>query len=138
MKKLVLSIVLAFLIGFSFGQTLNKGNLLGIHTLQFELQEGVTMEQLEDFLVNKYAPAFNEAFEGMSMSVIKGERGEKKDKLGIIYYMESDKIRNKYWTKEGVMSELGQASADKLQPLQDELGKLSTITGDSYTDWIVQ
>lgn len=50
MKKLFLiCIVLILTSGFTFGQKLKKGNLIGTHVLTIELNAGVTMEQFLDF-----------------------------------------------------------------------------------------
>ena len=44
---------------------------------------------------------------------------------------------NKFWKKEGGLTDLGQAAMDKFQPLIDELEKLGTVDL-KYTDWIIQ
>lgn len=138
MKKFILTSVCIFCACLLFGQTLSKGNVLGMHVTQFELKPGVTIEQLEDFVINKYVPAFNHAFEEMTAIPIKGLRGEHANSLGLIYYMKSDDVRNKYFASEGVLTELGQANFAKIQKVNDELSNLATQTSDPYTDWIVK
>ena len=139
MKKLVFVFACFLFSGLLTAQTLNKGSVLGFHIFdQYELKPNVTTEQLEEFMITKFIPAYNEAFEGITMIAAKGERGEHENTLGIIYYMESKNVRDKYWAEEGVLTELGQKSAAKLLPVQQEFSKLATSTGDTYTDWIIK
>ena len=63
--------------------------------------------------------------------------GENNNSIGILWFFESESDRNKYFNEDGSMSDLGNATFEKLQPIQDELAKLGTWTS-KYTDWIVQ
>ena len=138
MKKLIFTTALVLCFGFLIGQTIKEGNVLGLHIYdQLELKPGVTMEQLEDFLVNRYAPAFNDVFSDMKVLPVKGIRGENEKMLGVIFIIESDKVRDKYWASEGVGTELGEKSFARLQPVIEEFNSLATSAGDRYTDWII-
>ncbi len=139
MRKYILSIAFTLICGVIFGQTFNKGNILGVHVFnEIELQPGVTMEQVEDFIVNKLAPAYNESFDSLKVIPIKGVRGINEGNIGLIYFLESDNLRNKYWVSEGVLSEEGKAAMDKIQALQDEFATLVDQIGDPYTDWEIK
>jgi len=138
MKKLFLTTVCIFCVGLLFGQTLSKGSVFAVHIAKVDLKPGVTMQQLEDFVINKYVPAYNKAFEGITAFPVKGLRGENENTLAVLFYMESDEIRTKYFPKEGEPSELAEASFAKLQKVQEEYSKLATQTDDLYTDWIVK
>lgn len=118
---------------------LEKGSVLGIHVLSdIELKPGVTNEQVEDFLLNTYFPAFNELAEDFKAIPLKGLRGDNKDKFGYIMYFGSEEVRNSYWETEGNMTQKGQEVFQKFQPLLDEQGKLFTYKNDPYTDWRVE
>ena len=118
---------------------LEKGALLGIHILSdIELKPGVSSEQVEDFLLNKYIPAFNKLAEDFKMIPLKGIRGIYADKLAFIMYLQSDDVRNSYWSAEGVFTTKGQELFQKMQSLTDERDKLFTYRNDPYTDWRVE
>jgi len=59
MKKLVFITAMILLSGFSFGQCLQKGNLIGTHVMTVTLQPKVTMEQFIAFYNSKVIPEFN-------------------------------------------------------------------------------
>lgn len=119
--------------------TIEKGNLLGLHIFNtIELKPGVTQAQAEEFILNKYIPAFNELTDEIKAVPIRGLRGQNKGVLGIIFYFKSDEIRNQYWSAEGVYTDKGLQVFQQLQDLQVEGEKLYTLQGDVYTDWQVQ
>lgn len=138
MKKIILSLAFILLTGIIFGQTFRKGDVLGIHIANYNLQPGVTIEQAEDFLVNEYCQAFNNAFDGMSAIPLKGLRGEDAGKIAVIFYLESDDVRNKYWAEEGVLTEAGEAAWAEIQPMLEEYSELMIQVSDPYTDWEIQ
>lgn len=120
-------------------QRLDKGSLLGIHILSnIELKPGVTMEQAEDFMLNKYVPAFNLMSPDIKVIPLKGLRGEYKDKLAVIMYLASDDVRNTLWEAEGKYTQKGQEIFKKLEPILQEEDKLFIIKKDQYTDWRVE
>jgi len=118
---------------------LEKGSVLGIHVMSdIELKPGVTNAQVEEFLLNKYIPAFNNLTEDIKAIPLKGLRGDNKDKIGFIMYFSSDEIRNSFWESEGNMTQKGQEVFQKLQPIITEQEKLFTYKKDPYTDWMVK
>jgi hypothetical protein len=120
-------------------QRLDKGSLLGIHVFSnIELKPGVTMAQAEDFLLNKYVPAFNLLSDDIKAIPLKGLRGENKDKLAVIMYLTSDDVRNTLWEAEGKYTQKGQEIFKKLEPILQEEDKLFIIKKDQYTDWRVE
>jgi hypothetical protein len=138
MKKLTFTIILISMISFgsSFGQSLEKGNLLGIHNLTVNLDPDVTMNQYKEFVLTKMIPAWEEHFE-MKVYLLHAIRGEHANSLGFAFIYESDEIRNKYWNDDGSPSELWNTQAEKVQAINDEGSKLGTWTS-SYNDWVVQ
>ena len=90
-------IVTAFLLfaGIAFGQTLKKGCVLGVHHINdVVLAEGTTMEDLIDFNLNKYVPAFEKALPGIRLFLIEGIRGEEVNSYGFLFYCESVEVRD--------------------------------------------
>jgi hypothetical protein len=136
MKKLILIAVLIFVAVTTYGQTLQKGNFVGYHVLAIDLKQNVTMDQYLDMYKNKLIPALDKNFQG-EWYLTKGLRGECENCYGVIIVWKSEADCNKFWKKEGGLTDLGQTTMDKLKPLIDELEKLGTATS-KYTDWIVQ
>ncbi len=50
MRRLILTTALVLLAGITFGQTLKKGVILGVHHMTITLEPDVTMDQYLDFL----------------------------------------------------------------------------------------
>jgi len=124
--------------GITFGQGVQKGNLVGVHVMTVTLTPGVTMEQFLDFYQNKYIPAYEKNLPGIKMYVAKGIRGENENSFGLIYIITSKEVRDKYWTETDVTTELAQGAFKKLEPLSEERKKLGTWTRTKYTDWVIQ
>ena len=138
MKKLILiTAALLLVAGTTFGQTLQKGNLVGFHVTTVDLKPDVTMEQFQEFYISKVMPEFEKHFPGWKGYSVKGIRGENENSIGMIYVIESEKHRDKYYNEDGSLNELGTATYEKLKPVLDELEKLGTYT-TKYTDWVIQ
>ena len=137
MRRSLVIIVLILIAGVTFGQTLQKGNLIGVHSLTITLQPDVTMDQYMDFFTNKYIPKYQESFPGLKLQVLKGDRGENENNLGLLFLFESVEARDKYWPTMDGPSELAEQGFVKLTPMWEELAKLGTWTS-VHTDWVVQ
>ena len=137
MKKLIVVSALILLTGLTFGQTLQKGNVLGFHNGTLIPNPDVTLNQCISFMKDKYLPAVEKNFPGVKCYILKGIRGEGIDCISFVYVFQSDEVRNKFWNAEGTYTELGNAAVEKLKPLNDEMGKYGKMI-DKYTDWVVQ
>ena len=140
MKNLFsITIILTLLIsvGSLSGQSIKKGNLIGIHTVSVNLDPDVTMNEYRNFILTKWIPAANKSFPGMMTYLTKGIRGAGENSLGFIFVFKSEADRNKYYNDDGSNNEAGIAASKKMQAIDDELNKLGTWTS-SYTDWVVQ
>ena len=115
---------------------LRTGNLLGLHTVYYELAPGVTTDQLIDFGKNKYFPEAEKHFPGLKGYVIKGRTGECVDCLGHLIFFESTGIRDQYWKADGGFTDPGMEARGKVSFWDEsyELAKWST----SSTDWLIQ
>jgi len=137
MKKLVIIGILVLLSGITFGQTLQKGNLIGMHVMTINLDPDVTMNQFLDYYSSKVIPELEKNFPGWKAYLVKGIRGGNENSFGLIYVIESEDVRNKYYNEDGSNNELGNSIMEKIQPIMDELNQLGTWTSE-YTDWLVQ
>ena len=140
MKKGLFFLAFALIGIFSFGQTVQKGNLLGLHTYTPTLKAGVTMEDYAKFFTSKAIPAYEKAFPGMKMYLIKSLRGQDSSSVGVIYMFNSEADRNKYFNDDGTMTELGNAANAKLSDIGKEFDKYVTSSNapDRYNDWLVK
>jgi hypothetical protein len=138
MKKTLFILVLIIVSSFTYGQPLlSKGMLLGLHYSQPVLNPGVSMDQYQDFVKTKMIPAYEKNFKGSKVYLLKGKRGDFADKYGMLIVFPSEAARDKYWNADG-LTELGESAMKKMQPIQDEAGKLVKSDTDLFTDWIIQ
>ncbi|TVR70470.1 MAG: hypothetical protein EA408_11245 [Marinilabiliales bacterium] len=116
---------------------LQTGNLLGLHTISYELAPGVTFDEYFDFLKDEYAPAWEEHFPGTKGFILKGRTGECAGCIGFLFFIESDEVRDRYWNDDGTLTEVGEAANEKMQPVTEKRDKLADHS-TSYTDWVIQ
>lgn len=140
MKKGLFFLAFALTSIFSFGQTMHKGNLLGLHTSTPNLKEGVTMEDYVKFFTSKIIPAYDKAFPGMKTYLIKSLRGQDSSSIGIIFMFNSEADRNKYFNNDGTTTELFKTASAKLSDIEKEMDKYQTSSNapDKYNDWLVE
>ena len=137
MKKLILTAALILVAGITFGQTLQKGNLVGTHVLTIDLKPDVTMEQYQEFYISKVIPEFEKHYPYTKVYFAKGIRGENENSFGVIAVIKSEKYRDQNYNEDGSLNELGIANQEKLKPVMEELEKFGTYTS-TYTDWVIQ
>jgi len=140
MKKGFFSFAFILLCIFSFGQTIHKGTMFGLHILAPHLKQGVTMKDYINFCSNKWIPATEKAFPGVKAYLLKSVRGQDSSSIGIIMVFNREADRNKYWTTSGTTTAAGQAAVKKLG---DAIGKDAEkyevpSNPDKYNDWLVQ
>ena len=139
MKKLVVLTALILLSGLTFGQTFQKGNLVGFHVGTVNLDPDVTFNQWKEFVLETYLPAFNKEFEGeIQVFIAKGDRGDEINCISQIIIIKSVEIRDKYFTESGGTSELYKEKWAKLKSINDEFQKLGIFSREHYTDWVIQ
>jgi hypothetical protein len=139
MKKVLITVAFALLCIFSFGQTVHKGSLLGLHIFTPTFQEGVTMEDYVKFYTTKAIPAYEKAFPGTKMYLIKSVRGQDSSSIGVIFMFNDEAHRNKYFNNDGTMTEAGTAASAKLNDIRKEFEKYEVQSNapDKYNDWVV-
>ena len=136
MKKLIVVTALILFAGFTFGQTLKKGNLVGTHVLTIELNPSVTMEQFQNFHFNTLIPEYEKHYPGWQLYLAKGIRGENKNTYGWIMVAESEKTRDKLYNDNGSLTEYGKVINEKMKPVLEEVEKFGKLKR-TYTDWII-
>ena len=137
MRKLLVITALLLFAGIAFGQIVQKGTIVGVHTSTVTLNPGVTLDQYLDYFTNKLIPEFEKNFPGVKLFLVKGLNREVKGEYGSIFLVESKKVYNKYWNDDGGYTDVTLAIAEKMQPIVDEGNKLGTST-DVITDWVIQ
>ena len=137
MKKLIIAAAFILLTGVAFGQTVNKGSVLGVHNVTLSLNPGVTVDQYLKFMTVQMIPAVEKHFAGVKSFVMKGDRGEYENGIAYLWFFKTVEDRDIYFTAEGGLTEKGMAAQVKLQPLVEEGAKLGTYT-TTHTDWIIQ
>ncbi len=119
------------------GPELQAGNLLGLHTMHYELAPGVTTDEFLDFIRDESIPAWDNHFPGLRTYLLHGRTGECAGCYGFLIFLESDEVRDKYWQADGSYTELGEAAYEKIQPVSEKGSKLFDYT-TTYTDWVIQ
>jgi hypothetical protein len=138
MKKLVSIVVLIIvMVNVSFSQGLKKGNVIGLHIATINLNPDVTLNQFKEFYIKNVIPEFEKTYPDVKLYFISGIRGENQNSVGLIYFFESIKIRDKYFHADGSPTELGMTAQEKMKPTYEKLRTLETATL-KYTDWLIE
>jgi hypothetical protein len=122
---------------FSFSQSLQKGNLLGLHVMTIDLKPNATMDQFRTFYITKLIPEYEKHMQGAKGYIVDAIRGENANSMGIIWLFTSEKARDKYFNPDGSPTALGNQQIEKLTTVDQQLEKIATYT-TKYTDWVVQ
>lgn len=119
-------------------QTLQKGNLVGVHLVDLKLYPDVTYNQWKETMLI-WIKKYEELMQGdVKVFLVEGVRGESKNEIGLIYVFKSESARNKYYKDDGTDSEYGTQIRDKLMSANKEFEKVEKSFTSKYTDWIVQ
>jgi hypothetical protein len=142
MKKLFFTAALLLAACFTFGQTIQKGNLVTTRTITVEeLKPNVTMDQVFDFYNTKWGPNADKyfGFKCFFGRCIRGtECAENKIQMIVLFKTEAD--RDKYFKMaEGGndLNELGEKAWAQFAPTHDALMQLATIK-DEWVDWVIK
>ncbi|MDB4582283.1 hypothetical protein N9164_03955 [Draconibacterium sp.] len=136
MKKFLFTLTAILILGTLYAQPLKKGNLIGTHVVTYELLPGVTFEQFEKFYLEEFIPEYEKIRTGWELTLLKGRRGIHKDKLLVVIKMESEKVRAKYFNKDGSTTDFYKETGEKVKPLYTKLKTYITYTTE-YTNWEV-
>ena len=136
MKKLIIAAAFILLSGVAFGQSFQKGGVVGIHEWTLKLNPDVTMNQFLELWDSKALPLMKKAIPEQTPFLLKGIGADNKyEYVGLYYYNSLEDLR-KYWKEDGTPTEKGAAAMVSYGPLFEEMSKLGEFT---YTakDWII-
>jgi hypothetical protein len=139
MKKGLFTFVLALLGSFSFSQSLHKGNLMGLHILT--PKPGISMQDYTKLYTSKAIPEFEKAFPDIKLYLLKSVRGQDSSSMAVVYFFNSEAVRNKYFNNDGTPTEVFNAANAKLSDLNNEIVKYEipyNALNDKYNDWLVE
>lgn len=136
MKKLILAAAFILLTGLAFGQSLEKGGVMGIHEWTLKLNPDVTMNQVLEFWESKALPIMKKAIPEHTPFLLKGTGANNKYEYAGLYYYNSLEDLRKYWKVDGSPTEKGAAAMELIRPILEEISELGEFT---YTakDWII-
>lgn len=141
MKTLFITTALLLAASFTFGQAIQKGNLVSTHIISVELKPNVTLDQVLDYYTNVWAPAADKYY-GWKCYFGKCVRGTQcgENKIIMIVHFQAEADRDKYFKMaEGGndMNELGEKAWAQFAPTYDGLLQLATIKNE-WADWSIK
>ena len=136
MKRLLIAVGILLLTGVAFGQTLKKGGVIALHRVEVTLAPGVTMEQFQEFLMDKIMPELAEIMPGATYQLLQGIGENNQHQFANFYHWETLEAFHVYWNDGGTPTEKGAAAMAKLQPLLEKLNELGTYT-QVPGDWLI-
>ncbi len=122
-------------------QTVTKGAVVAIGVYEMTLNPDVSMNQFLDFYNNKYLPEWDKSWPGVKQYLMTGDRGENKNKFGVILIFESVAVRDKYYpvADANTPSDAYNAAVEKMKVMNAERDKyLVSGTRTTYTDWVIK
>jgi hypothetical protein len=137
MKKTFLITALLLCAGVTFGQSLQKGNLMALHTLEITPNPDVSFNEFMDHFTGEFIPKYEESFPGLHFYLLKGDRGESENKIGMLMFSESVDVRNMYWPSPDSASAEAMKGFEKMGTAWEDLQQYGTWSS-VYTDWIIQ
>jgi hypothetical protein len=114
------------------------GNLICPHVQKISLQPGVSIDdysKARNEIISTGMMKIDPAWKSCMMKSIRGV--DPKDTFGVIYIVDTENDRDKYYNSDGTDSEMGKQVSAKMQPLLDDIDKYGTIDKDIYVDWLV-
>lgn len=136
MKKLIIATALILFTGLAFGQNLQKGGIIAIHTWTLKLNPEVTMDKFLEFWETKAIPVMNKAIPEQKPFIIKGIRANNQDQYAGLYYYSSMEDLRKYWKEDGSATEKGATAMESYGPIIEEMSKFGEFTYEAK-DWII-
>ena len=138
MRKLFVVTALLLFAGIAFGQTLNKGSIIAVHSYDIIFQPDVTSNQFLEFMEKTYIPNFEKAFPGTKLVSLMGDRGALVHKYGGMIIFDSIELRDKYYPladDEGEGTGWNEEQQKTIQMLNEGMSKFIISFERTYTDW---
>ncbi len=116
---------------------LKVGSLIGLHKLKVNLNDGLTIDDFEEYFTEVLIPAYNQAYMGAKVHLIKGVKGKDINSLAMLWIFESEEVLSKLWNSDGSSTELNTSINASLSEVNAGLAKIGSWTSD-FSDWLVQ
>ena len=116
---------------------LPKGSLIGLHKLNISLNNGKTIEDFEEYFTQVLVPAYNQAYLGAKVHLIKSSKGADLNSLGMLWIFESEDFLAQLWNADGTSTELNTAIGESLMEVNEGLASIGSWTSN-FSDWTVQ
>jgi hypothetical protein len=101
-----------------------------------ELRPGVKGEELEKLYAEEL-PSAN-AFEGMQVFLLKGDKGPRAGKYIQIIVLDSVEVRNRLWGSPEAPPGTGEGWTAEVREILEKIGALATMSGPpGWTDYVV-
>jgi len=97
--------------------------------------EDVSIEKLENFILQEYIPELKKIFAGVNFYFLKNDRGRDEGSYSILVVFKSIEERNEWWPEKGVSSDKAKAAMEKMGKLGEKLDVLAKMS--SWNDWLV-
>ena len=136
LTRLFLTIITLSIVISAAGQSLKSGRVVGIHEWRIILNENVSPQNFEKFMLKEYIPAFEKYLPGVRLFLAKGERGKNKDSYGLLVYFKSIEARNEWFPEPYTSSEKSKVNYEQFKPYFDKLNEMIEYQS-VYTDWII-
>jgi len=137
MKKLFVIIALILFSRITFSQSIEKGNVIGLHIFSLNLDPDVTFNQYKNFFIQNYIPELNKNYPDVNHYFTMGNREENENNIGLLVVFGSQEIKNKYYHEDGSRTELTISIQETLKPIREQLDSLGTVSA-KYTEWAIQ
>ena len=137
MKKLFIIIVYILFAGIAYGQTFQKGSIIGIHEWTITPDSGITMSQFFEFQKNEYLPLFEKHMKGIKTYIIQSNENEQSDKIGVLWCWESAEAKERYFSEEARKNKEISEIIDIIMSKRSELEKLGSWSVNA-TNWVIQ
>ena len=139
MKKYGVFLLVVFGLSVAFGQSFKRDNLFGLHVLDVNLNEGVTMDEFQNFFINELIPEYEKHFIGLQGYLVKSVRGEYEGKLGLVWVFATEPTRDYYFNDDGTPNEYELENLAKVKPKEEELkDKFGSYEIHYKDDWVVE
>ena len=122
-------------------QTVAKGAVVAVGVYEMTLNPDVSLNQFLDFYNDKYLPEWEKSWPGVKQYLMIGDRGDNKNKFGVILIFESVAVRDKYYpvADANTTSDAYNTAVEKMKVMNAERAKyVVSGTRTTYTDWIIK
>jgi len=119
------------------GLNLQKGGSFGLHQLTVTLENGVTLDQFTEFMINRYVPSYVDNFINLEVLIMKPLKDTADNQIAYVNYFETESSRDAVWPEPDTPSQGASVTLDKIKDMFFEMLELGVWT-DDYGVWVMQ